>query len=55
MGCPAQNGVHLFPRMKNGSQVLLDNSQNMDYHTHEMNIMFITICSFEGEVFHGDQ
>ena len=33
------------PRTKNGPQVLLDNSQNKDYHNHEMNIMFMTIYS----------
>ena len=43
MGCPAQNGVHSSPRTKNSAQVLLDNSRNMHYHSHEMNIMFITI------------
>lgn len=33
------------PRTKNEPQVLLDNSQNKDYHNHEMNIMFMTIYS----------
>ena len=32
-------------RTKNEPQVLLDNSQNMHYHSHKMNIMFITIYS----------
>ena len=45
MGCPAQNGVYLLPHTKNGSQVLLDNSQNKGYHNNKTNIMFITICS----------
>ena len=42
-GVPCAERVHLSPRTKNSSQVLLDNSRNMHYHSHEMNIMFITI------------
>ena len=41
--CAARYVRHLA--QKNEPQVLLDNSQNMHYHSHKMNIMFITIYS----------
>ena len=44
-GVPCADGAHPSPRTKNEPQVLLDNSQNMHYHSHKMNIMFITIYS----------
>lgn len=44
-GALCRTRVPLFPRTKNKPQVLLDNSQNMDYHNHKMNIMFMTIYS----------
>ena len=40
-----RSAEHPSPRTKKRLQVLLDNSQNMHYHNHEMNIMFITIYS----------